>query len=178
MADRSSDTAAYSVVSIIAHWLGAVLIIALFLTHEAERGTSSYAFHVGGGALAGLLLLWRVWRRIRIGFTENPNQNVILLMLSKSVLWGFLVCIVVVVISGYLLPWTLGKPLELFGTVSIPSPINEIHFLDELMDETHDVAGHLFLPLLGLHILGWAKHAFVDKDGSAARIFKPVSRGL
>ena len=178
MDNTSSDTRAYSTLSVVIHWLGAILIIALFLTHEAEGESFSYAFHVSGGALAGVFLLWRVWRRFRIGFAENPNTNPLLLLLSKSVLWGFLVCIVLVVVSGYLLPWTHGKPLEVFGILSIPSPMPEVHILHELMEKIHDVAGHLFVPLLGLHILGWAKHAVVDRDGSASRIFKPVSRGL
>ena len=30
------------------------------------------------------------------------------------------------------------------------------------MEEVHDVSGHLFIPLLALHILGSAKHAIVD----------------
>jgi cytochrome b561 len=40
----------YSRVSIIAHWLAAILVVALFLTHEGERGSTEYAIHVGGGA--------------------------------------------------------------------------------------------------------------------------------
>ena len=50
----------YSTVSVVAHWLAAILVVALFFTHTATRGTAAYAFHVSGGAIAGLFLLWRV----------------------------------------------------------------------------------------------------------------------
>ena len=132
---------------------------------------------MGGGAIAGIFLLWRVWHRVRSGFAENPNQNILLALLSKAVLWGFLVSIVVVVVSGYLLPWSLGKPIDLFGIVSVPSPIGDIHVLHELMEEMHEVSGHLFVPLLGLHILGWAKHKFVDRDQASSRMFRPDKNG-
>ena len=45
------------------------------------------------------------------------------------------------------------------------------------MEEVYDVSGHLFIPLLALHILGAAKHAIVDKSGIARRMFKPTSGG-
>ncbi|MGH1479311.1 MAG: hypothetical protein HKN05_07680 [Rhizobiales bacterium] len=168
---------AYSQVSIIAHWAAALLIVALFFTHEGDRGSISYTFHVSGGALAGLFLLWRVWHRWRRGFAENPNQHALLALVSKLVLWGFLAATVIVVVSGYLLPWTLGKPLDLFGVVSVPAPVGEIHILHELMEKVHDAAGHLFVPLLALHLLGAAKHALIDKDDVASRIFKPARGG-
>ena len=167
----------YSPLSVSVHWLAAILIIALFFTHEAEQGTAFYAFHVGGGAIAGIFLLWRVWHRVRSGFAENPNQYILLALLSKAVLWGFLVSIVVVVVSGYLLPWSLGKPIDLFGIVAVPSPIGDVHVLHEFMEEMHEVSGHLFVPLLGLHILGWAKHKFVDRDQASSRMFRPDKNG-
>ena len=45
------------------------------------------------------------------------------------------------------------------------------------MEELHDVSGHLFIPLLALHILGAAKHAIFDIGGIARRMFKPTEVG-
>lgn len=74
----SARTAGYSTVSVVTHWLAAILIGALFVTHSATDGTAAYAFHVGGGAIAGLFLLWRVWHRVRRGMTHAPPQAAIL----------------------------------------------------------------------------------------------------
>lgn len=175
MAGQNGDDG-YSRLSIFLHWITAIAVVALFLTHEGERGSLQYAFHVGGGAVAGLILIWRVLHRARRGMTAKPDQLMILNLLSQIVMWGFLAAILVVVVSGYLLPWSLGQPLDVFG-LPIPSPISRNPGLHELVEEIHDAAGHAFVPLLVLHLLGVAKHAFVDRDGIARRMFSTVAGG-
>jgi cytochrome b561 len=98
------NTTGYSHLSIITHWLGAILVIALFATYEGKPGDAVYVFHVSFGPIAGLFLLWRVWHRIRCGFTDKPDQANIYNLASRIVIWGFLVSIVLVIISGYFLP--------------------------------------------------------------------------
>ena len=166
----------YSPLSIVLHWLAAIFVVASFLTHDGERGSSAYVFHVSGGAIVGVFLLWRVWHRVRRGMIDLPDQAFLLNTGARGVQWGFLAATVVAVITGYLLPWSQGIPLDVFG-VAIPSPIASSRGFHELMEEVHDVSGHLFIPLLALHILGSAKHAIVDKSGIARRMFKPTSGG-
>ena len=167
----------YSRVSIFVHWIAAILVIALFLTHEGERGSTEYAIHVGGGALVGVFLLWRVSHQIRRGMTEKPDQALVFNVASQIVIWGFLAAIVVVVVSGYLIPWSAGQPLDIFGPIAIPSPMGSHHFVHEFMEEIHEISGQLFPVLLILHVLGTAKHAFIDRDGVASRMFKSISGG-
>jgi cytochrome b561 len=50
--------------------------------------------------------------------------------------------------------------------------------LHKLLEEVHEIAGQLFIPLIGLHLLGAAKHAFFDKDGIAQRMFKSSEGGI
>ena len=45
----------YSPLSIVLHWLAAIFVVALFLTHDGERGSSAYVFHVSGGAIVGVV---------------------------------------------------------------------------------------------------------------------------
>lgn len=163
--------------SVVSHWIAAIVVIALFVTHEGNRGSVEYAIYVSGGALAGAFLLWRVWHRVRYGVMEKPDQAIVLNFASRIVIWGFLVAIVVVVVSGYLIPWSLGRPLDIFGLISILSPLGSSRGFHEAVEEVHDISGTLFVPLLILHILGAAKHAIMDKNGVAGRMFKPVSGG-
>ena len=169
-------TDGYSLLSVIAHWLAAILVIVLFLTHEGPPGTGAYAFHVGGGAIAGLFLLWRVWRRVRRGATDAPEQAAVFNFMARVVHWGLLALIAVVVVSGYLLPWSMGQALDVFG-VGIPSPMADNPNLHQFLERVHDIAGHLFVPLLGLHVAGAVKHAVLDRRGAGLRMFKPVSGG-
>ena len=167
----------YSVSSIVAHWIAAVIVVILFVTHEGERGSAAYALHVGGGAIAGIFLLWRVWHRLLRGETEKPNQARIFNIASQIVIWGLLAAIAIVVITGYLVPWTEGQPLDIFGLIAIPSPISANRAFAGFVEEVHEIAGQSFLPLLALHILGSAKHALIDRDGVISRMLKPVIGG-
>ncbi len=171
-----TNTTGYSHLSIITHWLGAILVIALFATQEGEPGDAMYVLHVSFGAIAGLFLLWRVWHRVCRGFTDKPDQAEIYDLASRIVIWGFLVCIVLVIVSGYFLPWSLGRPLDVFG-IEIPSPIGRSHGLHELMEELHEITGILIMWLLALNFLGAAKDYFIDKDAVLQRRLRPVHGG-
>ena len=82
-----------------------------------------------------------------------------------------------VVVSGYLLPWSLGRELDVFE-FGIPSPMTANRGLHEFVERVHDVTGHLFIPLVGLHVLGAIKHAIFDRRGAGLRMFKPTSGGV
>ena len=173
---RPARTDGFSLASILSHWLSAVLVVALFFTHEAERGSAAFAFHVSGGAIVGLFLLWRVWHRVRSGTADAPEQAAFLNLAATAVHWALLVLIVVVVVSGYLLPWSLGRPLDVYG-LQIPSPMDAHRGLHEFMERVHDVAGHLFIPFLALHVAGAIKHAIFNRRGAGLRMFRPVAGG-
>ena len=153
------------------------MVIALFFTHEGDRGGTALAFHVGGGAILGLFLLWRVGRRILRGMTDKPDQAAIYNLASQIVIWGFLIAILVVVISGYLLPWSRGLAIDVFSLFQIPSPIAANYGFHELIEEVHELSGQLIVPLFLLHLLGALKHRFIDKDNVMQRMTKSVSNG-
>lgn len=167
----------YSALSIAIHWIAAILVVALFLTHEGGRGSAAYTFHVSGGAVAGLFLLWRAWYRIRRGMADKPDQAAIFTLASRIVLWGFLASIVAVTVSGYLLDWSRGQPLEIFDLLSIPSPMAASTGIHEFLKGVHKVSGQLFPFLLILHVAGTAKHAIFDRDGIVSRMFSPTAGG-
>ena len=172
----TSRTDGYSPLSVLIHWLAALLVVALFLTHEGDPGTATHVIHVSGGAVAGLFLLWRVWYRIGRGLTEAPQQAAVLNLAARLVHWGLLLAMVVVVITGYLLPWSAGQALDVFG-IGIPSPMSASGNLHEFLERVHDLSSHLFIPLLFLHLLGAVKHAVFDRRGPGFRMFKPVAGG-
>ena len=104
------------------------------------------------------------------------TQAPILNLAARFVRWGLLVLIAVVVISGYLLPWPQGDALDVLG-VGIPSPMDASPALREFLVRVHDVAGHLFVPLLALHVAGAVKHAIFDRRGAAVRMVKLALEG-
>lgn len=167
----------YGWTSISLHWIGAIAILVSYLTGEAmdgERGNgAAYASHVSWAAVLAVPLVIRVVRRMVDGIKTTTDQAAIYTIASKIVMVGFLVAIVLSVLSGILLPWSLGNPLEVFS-LSIPSPLPRMRDLHEIVEETHEVATHIFIPLLVLHVAGALKHALIDKDNVLKGIFVPA----
>ena len=52
------------------------------------------------------------------------DQAAIYNTLSKIVLWGFLASIFVVIVSGYFIPWSAGRGIDIYGLFTLPSPMN------------------------------------------------------
>jgi cytochrome b561 len=167
----------YGWTSISLHWIAAIAILVSYLTgeamDEAPGDRAAYASHISWAALLAVPLVIRVVWRMVDGFKKTTDQAAIFNIASKVVMVGFLLAIVLSVLSGILLPWSLGNPLEVFS-LTIPSPLPRMRELHEVMEETHEVATHAFIPLLVLHVAGALKHALIDKDGVLKGIFVPV----
>ena len=165
----------YSKLSILTHWIGAICVVALFVTHEGQG--AGMKFHVAGGAVLGVFLIWRVVRRILKGSPPQSGQHPLLNILSKLVFLGLLLAIFTVVITGYFLPWSRGMTIDIYGLFSLPSPMLANHSAHEFFEELHDLAGHALIPLTFLHIIGALKHRFVDKDQIMQRMVKSQKNG-
>ncbi len=177
--NRPANITGYSRVSIALHWLSAIAVVALFLTHEGERGGAANAFHVGGGALLGPFLLWRFVLRFRNGTAKKPAQAEAFNLFAHIVMWAMLAAIALTVVTGYLLPWSLGRPLDIYGLI-IPAPISRVGWLHEAIEAVHTVCGQALLPLVVLHLAGVAKHFLFDADRLLVlrRMLRPLANGL
>ena len=173
----SSPKNSYSSSSILLHWITAIAMFALFFTHEGENWSPMYEFHVSGGAILGIFILWRVIRRPFMGFPEKPSQPAVFNWISTIVIWGILLTTFVVTVTGYLLPWTLGKSLAIYDIFAIPSFMNGSYAIHEIVEQIHDIAGHVIVPLVLLHILGALKHLLIDRDGVMQRMIKGYKGG-
>lgn len=167
----------YTKTSIVFHWAAALIIIVLYLTGEGERGSFVFSFHIGFGAIAGVFLIWRSLRRFLRGMPDKSDQSEMLNLLSKSVIWGFLLSMIAVIATGYLIIWWLGQPVNVFGLFAIPSPFGAHHVLHEGAEEVHELIAQLILFLLALHIAGALKHRFIDRDGVMDKILKSDKNG-
>ena len=173
----------YGWISVFLHWGGAVAVIALFLLGERmedlPRGPERLAalnLHVSVGVSVIALLAARlIWRLIH-GFPEKPSQPAALNLLSSLVVYGFLLAITVLIISGPLMQFSGGRPLEVFGLFQIASPMPRVEWLHETLEDIHDFAAHALIPLLVLHVLGVVKHIVIDRDGTFRRMVRAGSR--
>ncbi|MFZ2099916.1 MAG: cytochrome b/b6 domain-containing protein [Oricola sp.] len=165
--------AGYNLVSIVLHWFTAVAVVVLYLTHERE----TEAIHLAIGLIATPFFLARIWRRFARGYARISDQPAILNLLSRLVTFGFLLCLLSVIVTGLAIPPFKGEALAVPGLFSLNVPVPANRALAHLLEEIHDLAGHAFLPLLALHVIGALKHFFVDRDAVVMRMVRPVPNG-
>lgn len=84
--------------------------------------------------------------------------------------WGLLAIIATLIVTGPIMQWSTGQPIDVFGAVSIPSPLPEMRGLGEALEEIHEIASQAIVPLLALHVLGALKHLIFNRDGVFQRI--------
>ena len=159
----------YGWTTIVLHWLSVFALVVSFLTGEALEDSGDdgraavLADHLLWASILAVPLLARIGWRMREGFLRTADQRPMLHLVSRVVMIGLLLSIGGAVITGFLLPWSLGNPLEI-GSLAIGSPLPPSPALHGLMETLHGVFAHLWLPLLALHVLGALKHFLLDGD--------------
>ena len=174
----------YGPVSVLNHWLGAVMVILLLTIglyfHEMPKGDQlNYwkGLHISLGALFFLFLAFRVGWRL-LGKAPAPvKQARYLQIAAKAVHHLLLACVAIMIISGPLMIWSKGYPVRMFDLLSIPSPIGKMEALHEILEVTHKVTSRVLLVLITLHVLAALKHAFMDGDETLRRMLERQSRG-
>ncbi|HSH28019.1 MAG TPA: cytochrome b/b6 domain-containing protein [Wenzhouxiangella sp.] len=156
------DTNRYSGISIINHWLTAVLVVIMLLIGFAaafapEKDIRSYlmGIHVSVGFFVLLFVLWRVIWRLYEGFPANVGP-------TAGERWGawlvhrlILISLVVQVLSGPLAIFLGGHAVNVFGWFSFRIPVGESEAVQGILGLVHVYNGLFVLPiLLGLHVLG------------------------
>ena len=168
--------AAYGAISIILHWLAAALIIYLFIDGsglDEATNPAMRASHIAIGAGAAILLLARVlWRLFSVSpapLTAAPAMNIVATVVKAALL----IDILAAVVTGFLTVWMDGQAVSVLGLFSLVSPFAAAHETALSLKGLHSLATHLFVPIIGLHVLGTLKHVFWDKDGTFARMLWP-----
>ena len=165
----STKLQAYGWTTIAFHWLSVIAVAISFLTGTPlgdvgrEGQDTALADHLFWASLLAVPLLARIAWRMSEGFLRTSDQVGVLRIISRVVMVGLLLSVGGAVVTGFLLPWSLGNPLDI-GVVSIGSPLPRSAAMHALLASLHDVFAYLWLPLLAVHILGALKHFLVDGD--------------
>jgi len=171
--NTSDPFAGYGLISVLLHWLTAIAVVTLFLTHEREWS----AVHLSIGLIAAPVLLFRLYWRVKRGYPRISDQPAVFNFASRLVMLAFLLCILTVTLTGLLIPPLEGKPLAFFDLFAVTVPLPEDRGWANVLEEIHDLAGHAFLPLVALHVLGALAHHFIKRDAVLVRMVRPIRRG-
>lgn len=176
--------AGYGLISILIHWISALLILFLFglgiymvdLGYYDDWYHKGPALHISLGLLVLALMLVRIVWRIANPSPEELSAGRKQQLAAKLVKLGLYGLLFIVLISGYFITTAEGKPASFFDWLYIP-------VLTELSGDAVDLAGVIheyfawgIIGLVVLHAAGALLHHFVQRDRTLVRMFKPVKK--
>jgi cytochrome b561 len=173
----------YGGVSILLHWLAAITMIALFvLGQAAEDATDSdrkalLGLHISIAISMYLILVGRIGWRL---FNGRPKvliqQSKPLMLLAHWIPIILLAGLALMLLSGPIMVWSKGYPINIFGLISLPSPLGKMETLHEVMEALHKLGAKLLFFAFALHMLGVLKHLIIDRDNTLKRMLVPSKK--
>jgi cytochrome b561 len=167
----------YGLVSRVNHWLSTLIILGLLglglyfsEMPEGDARTSLVKLHIAVASLAWVFLMFRILWRAMNRQTEELQQPRTLQILTRAVQVVLILALCVMLISGPLTVWSAGLPIAPFDIFSIPSPMGKVHWLHEILEETHSIAAWTILGAVSIHALGALKHLIFDRPSFMGRM--------
>ena len=163
----------FGLVSILTHWVSAIVIIGLFVLGLWMTGLDYYDtwykqsldLHRSIGVLLVLVFVLRMlWRWSQPLPEPEPGMRP---LEHRAVLWAhrsmyFLTFLIG--LSGYLISTADGRAIEVFNWFSIPATIQGIEQQEDISGEVHEILSWLLILLASAHTLAALKHHFLDRD--------------
>ena len=167
----------YGVISIVIHWLMALLVFAMFglglymveLTYVDAWYKAAPALHISVGVILMLLFIVRLLWRLSNPVPEiygQPFEKVAGLMVHRlHYLFMF-----VLMLSGYLMVTADGRGIAVFTWFEVPALWNIEQTSAVFLGKAHRVLAWAFMGFVALHTAAAFKHHFLDKDRTLLRM--------
>lgn len=173
----------YGIVTILFHWVSAILVLGLFGLGLYMTSLSYYDtwyhkgpwWHVSFGLLLCLLtvvrLLWRATNQEPSPLREHALSNSV----ARVVKWLLYALMLTVIISGYLINTAQGQSASFFDWFAIPSLLEVDPTWVDRLGEIHLWGAWLIIGLVVLHVGGALLHHFIWRDRTLVRMLKPAA---
>ncbi|MDX8398545.1 MAG: cytochrome b [Mariprofundaceae bacterium] len=167
----------YGWVSIIMHWLMAVVILSMFALgiwmvelgyYDSWYHDAPYIHKAAGMILLFLLLFRMLWRSVNVRPVLMGQNWEKIVALSVHRLHYLL--LLVLLASGYLIPTAQGVGIDIFGWFSVPAIFTLDKDLADMAGLIHQYTAWAVIVLAGLHAGAAFKHHFIDKDTTLLRM--------
>ncbi|WP_339408917.1 cytochrome b [Pseudomonas sp. EA_35y_Pfl2_R5] len=175
-----NSTSHYGLVSIVLHWLVALVVFGLFglgywmvdLDYYSSWRQTAPDLHKSIGLVLFAVMLARVvWRRVSPPPASLPNHGRMTRLASKLG-HGFLYLgLFVLMISGYLISTADGRGIPVFGLFEVPASLTSIPDQEDIAGLVHEYLAWTLVIFAGVHALAALKHHFIDRDRTLARMF-------
>jgi cytochrome b561 len=175
-----NSTEAFGLISILLHWLMAMMLIGLFAVGlymtELDYYDSLYHtlpwWHKSIGLLViGLLIfrfIWTISNPAPTALESHKKWEVSLAHITQKIFYGL---ILLIGISGYFISTAEGKGIDFFNLFEVPAIIQSLEEdRADLIGEVHKILAITLIVLAGLHAVAALKHHFIDKDETLRRM--------
>lgn len=172
------DPGGYGLLSRLLHWLMAIAVFAMFglglwmvdLDYYSPYYHSAPELHKSVGILLLITLALRFgWRIANVG-PDDDDLKPFERTASRIVHWGFYPLLLALMVSGYLISTADGRPIDVFGWFSVPSP-GENKGLEDLAGAIHTYLAYVVILLAAVHAAAAVKHHVVDRGRSLSRMW-------
>ena len=169
----------YGIVSILLHWLMALVIFGMFgvglymvdLDYYDPLYKTLPEIHKGTGILLVLVLLFRIYWRL-----SNPRPDPVeggSALEEQVARWVhrlFYLLIAAIALSGYLISTADGKSIDVFGLFSVPATLTDLPEQEDRAGLVHEYLAYGLIGLAALHAAAALKHHFIDGDATLRRM--------
>lgn len=170
----------FGLISIIMHWVMAVMIITLLavgLTLDQLASGPQKTLIIGIHKEVGLLVLMLVivrlsWRIINSSPTlaDLPRWEK---LTARAVHAAFYLLMFTQPLSGWAMSSAGGHPISFFGLFIVPPLVEPDSQLKTFFASAHEYQGYALIVLCLLHVAAALKHHYLDKDNILKRMLRP-----
>ncbi len=169
----------WGLVSIVFHWVSAVVIIAMLalglwmveLDYYSDWYRIAPDWHRSVGFLLiffiVLRLLWRSYNGSPVPIESHQRWEK---QLSKVIHYTLYMLLILMLPTGYFITTAQGQSLDVFNWFSIPAIFTDIERLEDLAGVIHEWLAYSIIALAIVHIAGALKHHFIDRDNTLQRM--------
>ena len=178
---KNTETA-YGYISIIMHWLMALIIFGLFglglymveLSYYYAWYKGSLDLHKSIGMVLVALLLARVcWTVFNIKPKSAVNNaSKLEVNAAHFAHIALYVLMTTLMLSGYLISTADGRDISVFGLVSIPASSIAIQNQEDIAGSIHNILAWSLVLVASAHGLAAVKHHLINKNDTLMRMLK------
>ena len=175
-------TGTYHPLSIGAHWLTLVLLIAVYALIELRglypKGSDGRelmkTWHdMLGLTLFGLVFIRLALRAVYAAPSIDPPPPAWQHALARSMHWALYAFLLVMPVLGWLMLSAKGKPIPWFG-LELPALIAPDRNLAKALEDIHEAIGVLGYWLIGLHAAAALWHHYAVRDDTLHHMWPPA----
>lgn len=170
----------YGLVSIVLHWVLALMLAGLFTSGVIMTGLDYYDplytilpwWHKSIGLLVFSIfvfkLIWNTVNKKPLSLESQHKWEMSLALMTHVIL---IVLIGLICVTGYVMASAAGAGVSFFDWFEVPALVPVSEKLENWSGNWHWWLGLAGTFVVGLHIAGVLKHTIIDRDGTLARMF-------